>query len=126
MVWHILSLPFLLLSLFPIVLALVALVVSVVAVISYCSCLRCTLFAVLQYYITYRFFFNQSPVPFSVGLSTTRIPFDGEQLSIRLTRVRTMMRFHVSGMDIEAERDGEAVLWANLNAHELSSSKQSV
>jgi hypothetical protein len=37
-----------------------------------------------------------------------------------------MMTLHVSGMDIEAECNGEAVLWANLNAHELSSSKQSV
>jgi hypothetical protein len=29
-------------------------------------------------------------------------------------------------MDMEVERNGEAVLWANPNEHELSSSKQSV
>ena len=44
----------------------------------FCSCLRCSLFAVLHYN-TYWFVCNQSPVPFSVvGSSTTRIPFDGE------------------------------------------------
>jgi hypothetical protein len=52
-----------------------------------------------------------------------------KQLSIWLTRIHTMTTLHASGMDmlIEAERNGrEAVMRANLNAHELSSpAKQS-
>ena len=77
MVWHFLSLPFLLLSFFLIVFALITAVVSVVAIVSVVAlaCLRCSLFAILRYY-TYRFFVNQSTVPFSVGSSTTRIPFN--------------------------------------------------
>ena len=46
----------------------------------FCSCLLClSLFAILHWK-TYRFMFNQSwcLVLFSVGSSTTRIPFDGE------------------------------------------------
>ena len=44
---------------------------------SYCPCLRCSLFAVLRYKTYQISSFNQSrAVPFSVGSSTTRIPFD--------------------------------------------------
>ena len=49
-----------------------------------------------------------------------------KQLFIRLARIHAMMALHVPQMDIEVERNGKAVLKANLNLHELSSSKQSV
>ena len=93
----------------------------------FCSCLYCSLFTVLCYN-TYQFVFNQSPVPFSVGSSATRIPFNGEiVLHTARKNMHEMMALHVSGMDIEAEQcNGEAVLLVNLNAHEMSSSKQSV
>ena len=80
---------FLVLSFLLIAFALITAVVSVVAIISVVAIvsgvalvLHCSLFSILGYY-TYRFFLNQSPVPFSVGSSTTRIRFDAGGTSSR-------------------------------------------
>ena len=64
------------------------------------------MFAV-SHYNTYQFVFNQSPaVSFSVGSSTTRIPFDGET-ALHTARKNTYDDDIVCLWDgIEVERNG--------------------
>ena len=79
MVRHFFSLLFLLLSLLLLLLSLLSLLLLFLLLPLFLFLLLFALLSVCSFALQHLpILFNQSPVPFSVGSSTTRIPFDGE------------------------------------------------